>query len=254
MTAIDFTVELFCRVDDALSQEKKHPLAVLHPSEVVTLGLLQALRGDGQRAFYRWVQKELAGLFPHLPERTRLFRLLQQHVALARSFLAQPTFFGVCDSFGIELIHPVREGRSEYQIGRKGKSNHRWIVGAKCFLLCNAQGQVVEMSCGTANLHDTIFHCVIENVEEKMLVLADSGFHAKEGDPANLKICARGKWNERMIIETVYSLFTVVLKLKKLSNRVWPSLRARLSYAVAAYNLCTAWSGEVKLELAPFAL
>ncbi len=38
-----------------------------------------------------------------------------------------------CDSLsdGIELIHPMREGRSPQQIGRKGLSNHRWMVGGK---------------------------------------------------------------------------------------------------------------------------
>jgi hypothetical protein len=36
----------------------------------------------------------------------------------------------------IELIHPMREGRSLAQIGKKGQSNHRWIVGGKlCFIL-----------------------------------------------------------------------------------------------------------------------
>jgi hypothetical protein len=33
---------------------------------------------------------------------------------------------GVIDTYGIELIHPIREGRSPQQIGRKGVSNHRW--------------------------------------------------------------------------------------------------------------------------------
>lgn len=54
MTTQDFIVELFCRVDDALSEVPKHPLSLLHPSEVVTLGLLHALRAGGNRAFYRW--------------------------------------------------------------------------------------------------------------------------------------------------------------------------------------------------------
>lgn len=117
MTAFDFTIELFFRVDDALKGMSKHPLAALHPSEVVTIGLLHALRGEGCRAFDRWLRKELKGLFPHLPERTRLFRLLHAQAAHTQCFLAQPTFFGVCDSFGIELIHPKREGRSPKQIG-----------------------------------------------------------------------------------------------------------------------------------------
>jgi hypothetical protein len=38
---------------------------------------------------------------------------------------------GVIDSYGTELICPGREGRSPQQIGRKGKSNKRWIVGGK---------------------------------------------------------------------------------------------------------------------------
>jgi hypothetical protein len=254
MTSCDFTVELFCRVDDVLADSKKHPLSSLAPGEVVTLGLLQVLRGEGQRAFYRWVQKELKSLFPRLPERTRLFRLLQRHAHATQHFLAQPSLFCVCDSYGIELIHPWRQGRSERQIGRKGKSNRRWIVGAKCFVLCNDAGQIVEWECASANLHDTVFHCALEAFEDKAIVLADKGFKAKTGTPSCLKICERGSWNERMIVETLFSLFTNVLHLKKLSNRVWGTLRARLAHTVAAYNLCTAWNTEVKLQLAPFAL
>ncbi|RYG63874.1 hypothetical protein EON80_20330 [bacterium] len=101
MTASEFTLALFCRVDDALSNVQPHVLARLHPSEVVTIGVLQALRGGSGRAFYRWLKKELGHLFPRLPERTRLFRLLVRHAALTRTFLAQPTLFGVCNTFGI---------------------------------------------------------------------------------------------------------------------------------------------------------
>jgi hypothetical protein len=38
------------------------------------------------------------------------------------------------------LIRPIREGRSPQQIGRKGVSNHRWIVGGKLCLLVNQYG------------------------------------------------------------------------------------------------------------------
>ena len=37
----------------------------------------------------------------------------------------------------------MREGRSPHQIGRKGLSNHRWIVGGKLCLLLNQWGLVV---------------------------------------------------------------------------------------------------------------
>ena len=48
--------------------------------------------------------------------------------------MAEPTLLSVTDTCGIELIHPRREGRSAQQIRPKGKSNGRWIVGAKLFL------------------------------------------------------------------------------------------------------------------------
>ncbi len=254
LPARDFTVELFCRVDDALPEEKKPALAQLHPSEVVTLGLLYALRGQGYRPFYRWVQKELKALFPRLPEQSRLFRLLRQYHGLCEHFMADATALGVCDTLGIELVHPMREGRCKWHMARKGKSNHRWIVGAKFFVLLNSWGQVVRWSCCAANLHDTLFHCVIEDFTDKMLVLADTGFHAKEGDPSNLKLCERGTWNERRLIETAFSLFEGVLGLKKQDHRLKPNLATRLAYCAAIYNICTQWTGEVSLSLVNFAL
>ncbi len=64
---------------------------------------------------------------------------------------------GVVDTYGIELIHPRREGRSPQQIGRTGLSNHRWIVGSKLCLLLNQWGLIVGWACATANVADTTF-------------------------------------------------------------------------------------------------
>jgi hypothetical protein len=89
MTAVDFTIAVFCRVDDELQDVKKHCLAELYPSEVVTLGMLHTLRGEDTCAFYHWVQKELAPLFPRLPDRTRLCRLLVQFAPLCQRVLAR---------------------------------------------------------------------------------------------------------------------------------------------------------------------
>src|SRR5712691_9295225 len=95
MTTIDFITALFCQVDDHLSGIPKHPHATLWPSEVVTLGLLHALKGVGNRAFYRWLTKDYRALFPHLPEQTRLFRLFMTHQDRTQAFLAAPTVLGV---------------------------------------------------------------------------------------------------------------------------------------------------------------
>jgi hypothetical protein len=102
--------------------------------------MLFALKGVSNRACYRWAHRDLRSLFPALPERTRLFRLLATHRQWTDEFLATPSIVGVVDSSGIELRHPMREGRSAQQIGRNGKSNHRWMVGGKLCLLLNHLG------------------------------------------------------------------------------------------------------------------
>src|SRR4029450_11396866 len=113
---------------------------MLLPSEVVTLGVLFALKGVGTRAFYRWVSRDWRGFFSTLPGRARLFRLFPGPRAWAGGVRGGPSVLGVVDSYGIELLHPMREGRSARQIGRKGKSNHRWIVGGKLCLMLNQCG------------------------------------------------------------------------------------------------------------------
>ena len=246
MTTQDFITALFCRVDDVmhhLHHVPKHPQAALYPSEVVTLGLLFALKGSGSRAFYRWIERDWKPLFPQLPERTRLFRLFATHRDWTRLFWEAPTVLGVADSYGIELVHPMREGRSTTQIGKKGLSNHRWIVGVKLCLVLNQWGLVTAWDCDTANVSDQRFHPLIEQFQEQMIVLTDSGFHAKEGDPQNMKVCARGTWNDRMTIETVLSMLQGICRIKKVVHRLWEHLKARLAFALAAFNICVQWDG-----------
>src|SRR4030095_2743647 len=104
MTTVDFITELFCRVDDPIGYLPKHSQARLSPSEVVTLALLYALTGKGQRGFWRWLRRDYQALFPHLPERTRLFRLFNSHRPLIGEFLVAPSLIGVIDRYGIELL------------------------------------------------------------------------------------------------------------------------------------------------------
>lgn len=101
MTTVDFVTELFCRIDNVLTDVPKHTQTVLYPSEVATIAFLFAIKGVGNRAFYRWLERDYQALFPKLPERTRLFRLFQRHRALTARFLAEPSLLGVIDAYGI---------------------------------------------------------------------------------------------------------------------------------------------------------
>ncbi len=110
----------------------------------MTLGLLPVLNGVGNRALYRWLTRDYRGLLPRLPERTRLFRLFTPHHAWTEICLASPTVLDVIDTYGIARIHPMREGRSPQQIGRKGLSNPRGIVGGTLCLVVNQYGLVLR--------------------------------------------------------------------------------------------------------------
>jgi hypothetical protein len=117
----------------------KQAQASLWPSELATIGLLFALKGGYCRAFSRCLARDHAALFGGVPEQTRLQRLSATHRAWCGRSLADPTFFTVLDSHGIERLNPIREGRSLKPIGEKGKSTRRWISGMKRCWLINAR-------------------------------------------------------------------------------------------------------------------
>jgi hypothetical protein len=77
-------------------------------------------------------------------------------------------------------------------------------------------------------------------LEDESSVLADTGFNPADGIPANPKLCERGKWNERILVETALSLVTRVCHLKQVFHRSRPYFQARLAYVVA---LCNALPG-----------
>ena len=261
MTTVDFITILFCKIDDAMRAEPKHPQASLYPSELVTLGVLYALKGVGERAFYRWLQRDYRPLFPQLPERTRLFRLLTTHRAWANYFLAAPSLLGVADTFGIELLHPRREGRTAHQLGNKGLSNQRWLIGAKLGFVLNHLGLFTAWDCNWLSTADRDFRPLIAQFRDEMVVLTDSAFHGKTQDPVNMKPCKRGTWNTRMLVETVLSMLTQVCHLKKVAHRVADYLRAHLAFVITAFNLLVQWNGltpdadgRIHLSIAEFSL
>ena len=60
MTTEYFMTALFAHIDDQFNEQginEKHPQAKLYVSEIITLGLLFALKERGNRAFYRWLSR-----------------------------------------------------------------------------------------------------------------------------------------------------------------------------------------------------
>jgi len=67
MITIEFITALFYEVDEQLRAIPTHPEALLWPSEVVTLGLLHALKGVGNRPFSRWLTRDYRPRLPTSP-------------------------------------------------------------------------------------------------------------------------------------------------------------------------------------------
>jgi hypothetical protein len=139
MTTVDLITALFSEIDEPL-RALPPPEAHLWPRAVVTLGLLQALKGGGNRACSHWLTRAYRTLVPRRPERTRLFRLFVTQQDWTQVCWAAPTGLGSIAPYGIALIHPRRDGRSPQPIGRQGVSKHRWIVGGKLCLGLNQWG------------------------------------------------------------------------------------------------------------------
>jgi hypothetical protein len=78
-----------------------------------------------------------------------------------------------------------------------------------------------------------------------MSVLTDTGFHATPGDPTNMKVCPRGTWNTRMVVETVLAMLTTVCHCKQRHHRVWAYFHAHVAWIMAIFNLLAQWTLEV---------
>ena len=120
---------------------------------------------------------------------------------------------------------------------------------------------MVGGDCATAHVPDNPLQWLIRQVDGRMIVLSDTGFHAAEGDPATLKLCQRGEWQDRILVETVLSMLTLVCHFKKVMHRVWGYFHARLAFTMAAFNVLVQWyglrpnaSGFVPLSMAEFSL
>ena len=252
----DIILTLWYGIEKCLGdKDRKHYQAKLSLSEIVLCGVLFVLLGRSFRRFHRWLLKR--GILLSLPERSRLHRLVNHYSYLCEGFMGSKTFYGILDSFGIEVIHPIREGRSEESkaVSGKGKSNHRWIVGRKVAVTINQNYEIVKMSDDTANVCDNTFDD--EHKDGADINLTDQGFKKKEGTPDSFKICKRGQWNERMAVETLFSLWTRVLNMKKSFHRTTEGFKAKLSYMAALTNIIVGKNEELgfaKLSMVQWSL
>ena len=254
MTTEMIIYHIFYQVDEQMLDVPKHAQAKLYPSELVTIGILFALKGGSFSAFYRWLQRDYDELFGGLPDRTRLLRALAVHEEWTDLFLVQPSFFSVADSYPIELLFPIRAGRSKAQMGKKGRDKGRWMIGGRLWCLLDKFGRVVEWYFFPLDHPDKDFNPFAQPFAGQTIVLTDWGFRDANGAPEHLKICKKGSWNERMVVETVFSMLTVICHLKKIHNRALTYIFSRLAFVAAMFNVLYALFHQLHPDASPFKL
>ena len=236
----DIIIYLVTAIAETLGEKDiRHPLGKLYLSEILLCGVLFALKGGSFRQFHPWLKRRKV---LNLPERSRLCRLLIKYHKLCNQFLSHETFFNVLDSFGVEVIHPVREGRSKQSqiVSKKGKSNKRWIIGRKINVAINGELEIIDYQDATANVCDNSFDENYEKKEEH-IYLTDNGYRKQiknGGTPNNFKVCKKGTWNdERMWIERLFSLWVRICHMKHSFHRTVKGFQAKVSYVVALTNI-----------------
>ena len=76
-------------------------------------------------------------------------------------------------------------------------------------------------ACDTANVAENTLQWRIRPFDGRMIILSATGFHATEGDPANLTQCQRGEWQDRLLVETVLAMLTLICHVKPVMHRGW---------------------------------
>lgn len=135
-------------------------------------------------------------------------------------------------------------------------------MGGKLCYLLNHLGLIVAWMCNTANVYDgAAFQQLVDEVADEMVVFADMSFEKKDWQPPNLRLCKRGEWNVRMVVETVLSMLTYICNFKHSRHKVWTYFETKLGFTMAVFNILVQWhgfqpdeTGFVPLSIAEFSL
>jgi hypothetical protein len=113
----------------------------------------------------------------------------------------------------------------------------------------------------TAQVADQTLQGLLRQFAERLILWSETACHAAEGAPPTLTLCPRGAWEDRLRVETVLAMRTLVCPFKPVTHRVWAYGQARLACTLAAFNVLVQWhgfqpnaSGFVPLSIAEFSL
>lgn len=165
---------LFCLVDDAYrllnpSWRSHEPLKKLSDSEVLTLALLQQLRGvESERSFLRDAERFFSHLFPgvaglhpsSLHRRVRRLRVYLEPLrrTVVADLVGNPETL-IIDSTLLSVLHPRQVGQSAgWATSSSGAAWVRWgsfaVHGVKLHLICATNRVPISYELTAANVAD----------------------------------------------------------------------------------------------------
>jgi hypothetical protein len=168
----DALTVLFCLIDDAYAYlnpqaNSYESIKRLSDSEVLTLALLQQLRGlESERSFLRDAERFFAHLFPgvvglhpsSLHRRVRRLRRFLEPLrrAVLEELVGDPETL-IVDSTLLEVLHPRQVSQSA---GFEGASWVRWgsfaLYGVKLHLICSTNRLPISYELTAANVADAL--------------------------------------------------------------------------------------------------
>ncbi len=172
--AEDAVTVLFCLADDAYAllnprgARRHESLKRLSDSEVLTLALLQQLRGvESERSFLRDAERYFAHLFPgvvglhpsSLHRRVRRLRRFLEPLrrAILRELVGEPETL-IVDSTLLPVLHPRQVNQSA--AGFEGAAWAKWgsfaVYGVKLHLLCSTNRVPLSYELTAANAADVL--------------------------------------------------------------------------------------------------
>ena len=96
----------------------------------------------------------------------------------------------------------------------------------------------MDWECDTANVYDgSAFQHLVEKFRHEMVIFADTGFAKTDWQPTNLRLCQRGEWNVRMVVETVLSMLTYICRFKQMAHKNWLYFETRVGFTLALFNI-----------------
>ena len=255
---------LFCLIDDAytiLNPKGRHYESIkrLSDSEIITLTLLQQLRGiESQRSFLRDAQRFFWHLFPgvlgiHPSSFHRRVRKLRRYLeplrcTILKELVGDPESL-LIDSTLLSVLHPRQVSQGS---GFDGAAWVRWgsfsVYGVKLHLLCATNQVPISYELTAANVADIslteelIAEAALEDGVARRL-LADLAYHSEQlrEELAEVGILLATEPSERrhgvrQRIEIALSSLKRVFRLSETLATTMVGLATRIAAKIAAYT------------------